>query len=104
MFDITLKNSDSSKLSGTKIFGDAVFTDGKAEVGVKAGETKTFTGLPGGTTYTITEKKYDDFYTESKNASGSLKAGDSCEAKFTNHYQKPKTPDKPNRRSTATSR
>ena len=60
MFDVTLKNSDSSKLSGTKIFGDAVFTDGKAEVGVKAGETKTFSGLPGGTTYTITEKKYDD--------------------------------------------
>ena len=90
MFDVTLKNSDSSKLSGTKIFGDAVFTDGKAEVGVKAGETKTFSGLPGGTTYTITEKKYDDFYTESKNATGTLKAGDSVRAKFINHYQKPK--------------
>ena len=95
MFDITLKNSDSSKLSGTKIFGNTVFTDGKAQVGVKAGETKTFSGLPGGTTYTITEKDYNDFYTESKNASGTLKAGDTAEAKFTNHYQKPKTPDTP---------
>ena len=102
MFDVTLKNSDSSKLSGTKIFGDAVFTDGKAEVGVKAGETKTFSGLPGGTTYTITEKKYDDFYTESKNASGTLNAGDNVEAKFTNHYQKPKTPDTPKEYSSFT--
>ena len=95
MFDITLKNSDSSKLSGTKIFGDTIFTDGKAQVGVKAGETKTFSSLPGGTTYTITEKKYDDFLTESKNASGTLNAGDNSKAKFTNHYQKPKTPDTP---------
>ena len=90
MFDIALKSSDSSKLSGTKIFGDAIFTDGEAEVGVKAGETKTFSNLPGGTSYTITEKKYDNFYAESKNASGTLNAGDTAEAKFTNHYQKPK--------------
>ena len=95
MFDITLKNDDSSKLSGTKMFGDAVFTDGKAQVGVKAGETKTFSGLPGGTIYTITEKKYDDFIATSKNATGMLNAGDTAEAKFTNHYQKPKTPDTP---------
>ena len=102
MFDIVLKNSDSSKLFGTKIFGDAVFTNGKAQVGVKAGETKTFSGLPGGTTYTITEKKYDDFYTESKNASGTLYEGDNAEAKFTNHYQKPKTPDTPKEYSSFT--
>jgi hypothetical protein len=95
MFDITLKNSGSSKLSGAKIFGNTVFTDGKAQVSVKAGETKTFSGLPGGTTYTITEKKYDDFYTESENATGTLNAGGTAEAKFTNHYQKPKTPDTP---------
>ena len=95
MFDITLKNSDSSKLSGTKIFGDTVFTDGKAKVGLTAGEKKTFTGLPGDTTYTITENKYDDFYTESKNASGTLNAGDIKEVKFTNHYQKPSQPDTP---------
>ena len=95
MFGITLKNSDLSKLSGTKLFGDAVFTDGKAEVGVKAGETKTFSGLPGGTTYTITEKKYDDFIATSKNATGTLNAGDVKTAEFTNHYQKPKTPDNP---------
>ena len=95
MFDITLKNSNSSKLSGTKIFGNTVFIDGKAQVGVKAGETKTFSDLPGGTSYTITEKKYDDFCTTSKNASGSLSAGDAKTAEFTNHYQKPKTPDNP---------
>ena len=95
MFDVTLQNSDSSKLSGTKIFGDAVFTDGKARVGLKAGEKKKFTGLPGSTTYTITEDKYDNFYTESKNASGMLNAGNSEKAEFTNHYQKPAQPDTP---------
>ena len=95
MFDVTLQNSDSSKLSGTRLFGDAVFTDGKARVGLKAREKKTFTGLPGGTTYTITEDKYDNFYTESKNASGTLNAGNSGKAEFTNHYQKPSQPDTP---------
>ena len=86
MFNITLKNSDSSKLSGNKIFSGIAFTDGKALVDVKAGETKTFSDLPDGTSYTITERKYDNFYTESKNASGTLKAGGKAEAKFTNHY------------------
>ena len=91
MFNVTLKNSDSSKLSGTKIFGDAVFTDGKAQVGCKSRRNKNhYSGLPRRTNYTITEKKYDDFYTESKNASGTLHEGDTAEAKFTNHYQKPK--------------
>ena len=78
MFDVTLKNSDSSKLTGTKNFGDTVFTDGKARVGLKAGEKKTFTDLPDGTTYSVTEDKYDDFYTESNSASSTLKAGGSA--------------------------
>ena len=95
MFSVTLKNSDSSKLEGTKMFGDAVFTDGKARVGLKSGETKTFSGLPGGTTYTVTEDKYDDFYTESRNDTGTLNAGDSKAVQFTNHYQKPEEPDTP---------
>ena len=95
MFSVTLKNSDSSKLEGTKMFGDAVFTDGKARVGLKSGETKTFSGLPGGTTYTVTENKYDDFYTESRNDTGTLNAGDSKAVQFTNHYQKPEEPDTP---------
>lgn len=90
MFDITLKNSDSSKLSGTKIFGDTVFTDGKARVGVKPGEKKTFSDLPAGTTYAVEEEKYRWFSTESENAKGTLNAGDNQTVKFTNHY----TPDK----------
>ena len=88
IFNVTLKNSDSSKLFGAKIFGDAIFTDGRARVGLKAGEKKTFTGLPDGTTYTVTEDKYNNFYTESGDTSGTLNAGDTKEVKFTNHYQK----------------
>ena len=86
MFDVTLSNSDSSKLSGTKIFGDTVFTDGKARVGVKPSEKKTFTGLPAGTTYAVEEEKYRWFSTESENAKGTLNAGDNKTVKFTNHY------------------
>lgn len=86
MFDVTLSNSDSSKLSGTKIFGDTVFTDGKARVGVKPGEKKTFSGLPAGTTYAVEEEKYRWFSTESENAKGTLNAGDNKTVKFTNHY------------------
>lgn len=86
MFSIALSNSDASKLAGVKIFGDTVFTDGKAKVGVKPGEKKTFTALPDGTSYTIEEEKYRWFGTESENASGTLNAGDSKTVKFTNHY------------------
>ena len=90
MFNITLKG-DSSELSGTKILGNTIFTDGKAKVAVKAGETKTITGIPYMTNYTVEEEKDDNFYAESEYEKGYLNyANPSLTAIFTNHYQKPK--------------
>lgn len=89
MFNVTLSNSDATKLAGTKIFGHTAFTDGKARVGIKPGETLHIDGLPKGTTYTITEDSYASFVTESKNTSGTASTTSAPTAVFTNHYQKP---------------
>lgn len=96
MFNVTLSNSDSSKLAGTKIFGNTVFKDGTARVGIKPGETLNINGLPAGTTYKVEEDKYADFNTESNDASGTANATSAPTAVFTNHYQKPTTNKKTN--------
>lgn len=96
MFNVTLSNNDTSKLAGTKIFGNSVFKDGKARVGIKPGETLNINGLPAGTTYKVEEDKYADFYTESNDARGTASATLAPKAVFTNHYQKPTTNKKTN--------
>lgn len=98
MFNVTLTNSDQSLLAGKKVFGDTVFTNGKARVGIKAGETKTITEIPGGISYTVEEEKDNNFYTQSENTKGTISIPWNGEANiptavFTNHYQKPKEKD-----------
>lgn len=90
MFNISLSNSDATKLAGTKVFGHTVFTDGKARVGIKPGEKLNINGLPKGTKYTVTEDQYENFITESNNASGTASTTSAPTAVFTNHYQKTK--------------
>lgn len=89
MFNVTLSNSDATKLAGTKIFGHTVFVDGKARVGIKPGETLNINELPKGTKYTVTEDQYENFIAESNNASGTASTTSAPTAVFTNHYQKP---------------
>ncbi|MCC8052050.1 MAG: Cna B-type domain-containing protein, partial [Clostridiales bacterium] len=54
-FSFTVTLSDTT-LNGT--FGEMTFKDGVATFTLKHGESKTATGIPAGTTYTVTEESY----------------------------------------------
>jgi uncharacterized protein YifN (PemK superfamily) len=60
------------------------FTDGKAELDLKAGETATITGLPSGITYKVTETADSDFSAKSSNDEGEIVADKTAEVTFTN--------------------
>jgi TQXA domain-containing protein len=60
-FDLTLKGKDGSPISGT--YGGVTVTDGKATLTLKGGESRTLTGLPEGTTYTVEETNASQFVT-----------------------------------------
>ena len=63
-FTIQLSNRNEP-VSGT--YSGVVFTDGKAAITLKGGETKIIEGLPNGTAYTVTEADYSaDGYTVEK--------------------------------------
>lgn len=71
-FTIKLSNTDSSKLSGTKIFGSTVFKNGEATVSLKQGQTVTFTDIPVGTTYAITENDTTGYTLDSITGDGTI--------------------------------
>ena len=62
----------SEKISGT--FDGVAFTDGKATITVKGGETKTITGLPQGVTYTVVEAVDNLFKADKQQLSGTVSA------------------------------
>ena len=81
----TPAEGEGSSVSGGKI----TFAGGKATVYLTHGQTITITGLPVGTTYTVTEA--DDgktpYETTKENENGGIKADKKAEAKFTNTAQ-----------------
>lgn len=83
LFTVKLSGNDTA-LSGTKIFGDTVFTDGTAEVTLKQDETVTFSNIPAGVAYSITEATNDKFTSSSENASGTITSGKTAASVFTN--------------------
>lgn len=70
----------------TGLYGEIEFTEGKAEVTLKDGESKTASGLPADIEYTVTEKEAntDGYSTTSEGASGVIQAGDEMNADFIN--------------------
>lgn len=63
-FTVILTDSEGNALSGTAIYGNTVFTDGVATVNLSSGDTAdgdtvTFTGIPSGYHYEITEAALD---------------------------------------------
>ena len=53
LFTVSLTNADGKAVSGT--FGEHTFTDGKATITLKGGQSVTIQDLPIGATYTVTE-------------------------------------------------
>ena len=67
-------------LAGEKVFGYTKFTNGKATVTLKAGEQMTFTNIPRGVTYTVTEQlgeNYQGVFDTPNPLSGKLTADNS---------------------------
>jgi hypothetical protein len=61
-FDLTLKRADGTFLpDGT--YGDVTIQNGKATISLKGGESKTLTGLPSGTKYTVVETNASKYIT-----------------------------------------
>ncbi len=100
-FEITLKDGDKpingnfsctgtvTGPGGNSVPADTItFTEGKATVSLKDGQSITINGLPAGATYTVVEKEAnkDGYRTTVENGSGTIKADstEQAEVKFTN--------------------
>ncbi len=73
---------------------ELIYPDGSTETktaSLKRGETATFNDIPAGTTYTVTETAVDYFVTTKTGDTGTIAAGATSAAVFTNTYTKLKT-------------
>lgn len=90
-FNISLSGKH---ISGTQVFGDTVFKDGKAQVVMtytkadsdnqKTILSRTFTDIPDGTTYTISEEPNETYEVHYNNESGTISADTTSEARVIN--------------------
>ena len=80
-FTFTIELDDKT-ISG--VYGDIEFTNGKATVELKGGETKTATGLPTEVSYTVTEAAVTGFLTEMSGDTGTISETEAAAADFTN--------------------
>ncbi|MCH5190578.1 MAG: hypothetical protein J1F23_00290 [Oscillospiraceae bacterium] len=65
-------------------YGDMEFTNGVATFTLKHGQSVTASGLPGGITYEVIELDNDDHEITSTGETGTITAGETAEAVFTN--------------------
>ena len=82
-FHFTVTLSDTS-VNGT--YGDMTFANGVATITLRHTQTATATGLPAGITYTVTEQAESGWSTTASNANGTIPAGGTAAASFTNTY------------------
>ena len=89
-FDVTLTGDH---ISGSQIFGNTAFTNGKAVVSLKDGETIVFDGIPEGTTYSVAERSYPEYDTASSGTAGTIVSGSTAKAVFNNVQRLGEAPD-----------
>lgn len=86
-FDITLDQAvsdpvvtdpEGKPLEGWSVSGNVI------TVSLKAGETLCVTNLPAGVTYTVTERKHQDYIGSSQNATGTVQVGKMNHVDFVN--------------------
>ena len=82
-FDFTVTLGDTS-VNG--VYGGMVFINGVASFTLKGGESRTATGLPAGTTFTVSEADYstDGYVTTKSGDTGTITDGQTATAAFTN--------------------
>ena len=80
-FTFTVTLSDKT-INGT--YGDMEFKNGVAIFKLRHEESKTATGIPTGTTYTVTESDNDGYTVESQNENGTINSDQTSVATFMN--------------------
>lgn len=83
-FEIELNGTNVNGTFRTQSGNEVTFADGKATLDVQGGADETILGLPAGVGYTVTEATQTNFNVDSENTGGSIAAGGTAEAKFTN--------------------
>ena len=78
------------EISGTQEFGGVVFTNGAAVIALSGGESRTFTNLPPGTTYSVKESDAEGFTPSYLNNTGTVTKNAESDAVITN-TKKPDT-------------
>jgi len=86
-FNITLEG-----VTGDRVYGGVLFTDGQATISLGNDETKTINGIPNGVSYTVTEVPDERFNISYSNATGQITANTTKAAVVTNTYIPSVTP------------
>ena len=90
-FTVTLTGD---KITGVQTFGGIVFTNGIAKVKLRGGESVTFTEIPEGTEYSVTETDGTGYTLVSDGTvSGGIVKDETAEAAFTNQQHEVETVD-----------
>lgn len=93
-FTFTVTLSGTSAAEGNKTYGNVKFTDGVATITLKGGESKTMSGIPGGTKYTVEETNANGYkLADSSGTTGTISAGTTKTASFTNDKSTADTPE-----------
>ena len=71
------------------VYGDMTFAGGVASFTLRGGETVTAVGLPAGVGYTVTETDSGGYEAEARGATGVIADGQTAQAVFSNHKDKP---------------
>ena len=71
------------------VYGDMTFAGGVAAFTLRGGETVTAVGLPAGVGYTVTETDSGGYEAEARGATGVIADGQTAQAVFSNHKDKP---------------
>ena len=75
-----------SWIEGTKVFGDYVFNDGTASFTLHDKQSVTFTNIPAGLEYTVTEAEAEGFTPAYVNQTGTVTRNETKEVSVTNAY------------------
>ena len=93
-FTFTVTLSGTSAAEGNKTYGNVKFTNGVATITLKGGESKTMSGIPGGTSYTVEEANANGYeLVDSSGTTGIISAGGTRTASFTNDKSTADTPE-----------
>ena len=91
-FAVTLTKKDGSALSGVSLYGDVVFSDGKAVLSVANGKSVTMSGIPAGYQYSVEENEAAGYTGTIDHSRGNITGNGTVTVLCTNTRQKQQDP------------